>query len=366
MKVCFFIETLLIGGIGRVATTIVNNLAGYRGCSVCVALYARDGENEVYKIDPSITIETLLEKHTSMKDAIIKGRIVSKLHRYLKTNDIDIIIACGDLMFPAAVLACIGIKTKVVAWDHIAPTAKAQYGLQEVCRSVGAHFSNTVLVLTKAAQQYYQTKYPRQRIIQIYNPIDPLIFNNICQYNAESTRIISVGRLCYQKNFSRLIDIAEKALEDKSEWEWDIYGTGEELAELQKKCELKRLSEKVHFKGLASNLYELYGEYSFIVMTSRFEGFPMSLLEASANGLPMVAFDVPTGPDEIITNGKNGFICDSNDDNEMIERIRDLIERKEFRIAMSSASHENSIEYRIDRIIEEWFAMLSNVVGCPK
>ena len=173
---------------------------------------------------------------------------------------------------------------------------------------------------------------------------------------------MSVGRLCYQKNFGRLIDIAYTVLKNNPDWTWDIYGDGDEYQELNIKIKRLGLENKIFLKGNVSDIYSKYREYAFIVMTSRYEGFPMTLLEASANALPLISFDIETGPNEIIKNNFNGFLCNPNDDNEMICSISKLIESSELRKIMSKNSHSESYRFSIDRVTEEWIKLFNSMV----
>ena len=113
--------------------------------------------------------------------------------------------------------------------------------------------------------------------------------------------------------------------------------------------------------GNRSDLYTLYGEYAFCVMTSRYEGFPMTLLEASSNRLPLVAFDVPTGPDEIINDGINGYLVPADNDQLMKERIESLMEDASLRRAMSEEAYKTSEAFDTERILPKWRSLLKEV-----
>lgn len=361
MNVCFFIGKLTEGGIGRVASIIVNYLSKKNDISISALLYSKPEKQEIYKLEKTVPKEYLLEKHTSMKAAIIHEGLISKIRYYLKNNRIDIIVACGDMYFPAAILACCGrVKTKVICWNHTSPWISSDQSFQLLSRKFGMHFSDCNLVLTRSALRYYQSK-TKNMSVQIYNPIDP---NMDCtnSYCLESKKIMSVGRLCYQKNFGRLIDIAHTVLKNYPEWTWDIYGDGDEYQELNRKIKRLGLEKRICLKGNISDIYSKYREYAFIVMTSRYEGFPMTLLEASANALPLISFDIETGPNEIIKNNFNGFLCNSNDDNEMICSISKLIESSELRKIMSKNSHSESYRFSIERVIEEWIKLFNSIV----
>ena len=119
----------------------------------------------------------------------------------------------------------------------------------------------------------------------------------------------------------------------------------------------------MHFCGQVTDLYNRYKEYSFMVMTSRYEGFPMTLLEGCGNSLPLVSFDIPTGPDEIIDDGENGFLLDTEDCDGMVKRIIQLIENLDLRREMSEKSLIKSKAYKIKDICNAWYNAIQTVAG---
>ena len=195
----------------------------------------------------------------------------------------------------------------------------------------------------------------------IYNPIDPNAVEKRKPYCADVQKIITVGRLTYQKNMELLVRVADKVLKANPGWIWDIYGDGELRETLQEQINACGLQDVLTLKGQVSNVYDLYGEYAFKVLTSRYEGFPMTLLEASANGLPMVSFDIETGPNEIIEDGVNGFLLPSEDEEAMCKAIETLMHDSECRCKMSGESAKTSERFQLGEISEQWYALFQKM-----
>ena len=122
------------------------------------------------------------------------------------------------------------------------------------------------------------------------------------------------------------------------------------------------LSEQMHLRGQVNNLYERYRDYSIMVMTSRYEGFPMTLLEGSGNGLPLISFDVPTGPNEIIEDGVNGFLISAFDEEKMSEKIIMVMEDDVLRKKISLNSKELCLRFREEEIVNQWRELLGEVI----
>lgn len=362
IRVCFMLGALYEGGIGRVTSIMMNSLSKRKNLEIHAMLYAPPKAPEIYKLNPEVIKCYLLDEHVNMQAALLKKHAIRKLKRYLCENKIDIVIACGDLFYIVALAAGKLSGAKVVCWDHTNMFSNTDQKFQRLTRETGATFCDYNLVLTKAALAYYEKCHKLKKNYQIYNPVDQKAMVDY-DYAEDSKKIISVGRLSYPKNFSRLLDIASEVFKKHPDWTWHIYGSGENLKNLEEKKNSLNLQNNVFFEGQVSNIYELYRQHAFIVMTSRYEGFPMTLLEGAGSGLPMVSFDVQTGPNEIIVNGENGFLCDKENDAEMIARINELIENPELRKKLSTGSKRTAKRFNLDAITDQWVELIERVVA---
>ena len=96
-------------------------------------------------------------------------------------------------------------------------------------------------------------------------------------------------------------------------------------------------------------------------MTSRYEGFPMSLIEAAANKLPMISYDIQTGPNEIVKDGVNGYLIDFENKVLMAQRIESLINNSDLRVAMSNKSYETSQMFNVKDISSKWLKLMFDI-----
>lgn len=356
IKVCFLLGGFQgNGGIGRVTSILINQLCEDPDLDIHTIVYLHDARPLLYNLKSKIHTHILFTESCSMTKAILLKHAVKKVRQILQDEKIDLLISCGALYYPLGILACKKTDTKCVCWEHTNPTTSTDYKFQNLCRRYAASRCEHLVVLTKSAEHYYKQHFPvcKGKITQIYNPIDENAAKSRC-YDVNSKKIISVGRLSYPKNFERLIEIASHILPNHSEWSWDIYGDGELKEPLQNLIDEKNLASQLVLKGQVSDLYDRYAEYAFMVMTSRYEGFPMSLIEGAANRLPLVSFDIPTGPNEIITDGINGFLIDANSDDDMINKINQLVENPELRMSMSKESYRLKDSFDLARILEQW------------
>ena len=242
MRIAFLMGGLETnGGIGRVVSLLSSSLAGSNEIYiVCYGPY--NPANALYHISSLVRVDSLNCSET-MKSFLLHGGI-RKLRNYLRENEIEILIACGALFVPASVFACHLAKTKCICWEHSNANNSADHSFQQLCRRIGAHHADAVVVLTKQDENLFLDKYRMKRIVQIYNPVDERIHYDY-QTSENPKRIISVGRLTYQKNYPILIETAKRVLPKHSDWIWDIYGEGPDRPEIEKLIKEAKLTDQL-------------------------------------------------------------------------------------------------------------------------
>lgn len=359
MRICFYAGNYADGGTGRAVSLIGNELRRRTSHEIFALGHSRYNKEDVYPVEFPVTY--LYSQKMSMTHAVLKDHYLNKVSQYVKENKIDVLVCCLELLYPIALLVGKRCGIKVVTWLHTNPNIGDDYRFEKESRWLGARFSDCNVVLTKDTLEMYRRRFPSRRHVQIYNPVDRELLDYSGSYDTNSKRIISVGRLNYAKNYERLLAIAERVKLRHRDWQWDIYGEGEDREKLEHLIVEKRLGDFVHLCGQHRDIYSIYPRYAMMVMTSRYEGFPMTLLEAASCGLPMVAFDVKTGPKEIIRDGENGYLCPSDSDDTMVDRIETLIASEELRKAYSSNSLETAKQFSIDTILPEWESLFETL-----
>lgn len=350
------------GGIGRSTAIVANALAQKEDIKVTAICYIDKKVDFLYEISPKLTVRYLYEQNISMAKALLKNHAVALLAAELKKANADVVVACGALYYPLALLAARKTGSKCICWEHTNPAVTSDYKFQNYCRKFAVKKADKIINLTLSGDAYYkkELKAKPDRLLQLYNPVDKAAAVSP-EYNCESKKIISVGRLSYPKNFSLLLDVAADVLKKNPGWVWDIFGEGEEREALEAKIKELGLEGLVTLKGQVSDLYSRYGEYAFQVMTSRYEGFPMSLIEGAVNRLPLISFDIATGPSEIITDGENGFLVESENKAQMAEKIEELIKNSQLRVSMSQKAYESALRFDINEITERWCELCRNI-----
>ena len=209
------------------------------------------------------------------------------------------------------------------------------------------HASGVVSLTRKDAQNW--------QIVNSFTPVIPNVvhLNDTGNYSdCSSHHVIFVGRFFYQKGIDSLIDVWKLVHQKHPDWILDIYGEGE-LKDYYVKI-IEKLNINIVIHRPESTILQRYCESSMLLLTSVYEPFGLVMPEAMSCGLPVVAFDCPYGPADIITDGVDGFLVKNRDINEFANRVCQLIEDKELRIRMGRAAIKSAQRYRADVIMPKW------------
>ena len=183
---------------------------------------------------------------------------------------------------------------------------------------------------------------------------DPLTFSSSTYSPLTEKRVIAVGRYVYQKGFDLLLKawaIVEKECPD---WILTILGQGERSQYETLIDELKIDRNNCKLLGPTDQIQDEYMKSSLLVMSSRFEGFGMVLIEAMACGLPVISFDCPCGPKDIIQDHVDGLLVENGNIDKLAEAIIWMIQHPEQRKAMAVKAIGNVQRFKIDQIAEQW------------
>lgn len=224
-----------------------------------------------------------------------------------------------------------------------------------------------------------------QKIKVIYNPYDLEKINLLSEEAIEEKFqdifnkkcILNTGRLTMQKGQWHLIRVFSYVCHEFSDVELVFQGEGPLLVELKRLAENLRIIDRVHFVGFQGNPFKFMKNSFMYVLTSLYEGFPNTLVEAMICGLPVISADCKSGPREILLSDKDsidesyGILLDefqqnkdveglilSEEEKKMAARICQLLRNNEEYQAYRTKSIERSKDFRLTNIIEEWRKIL--------
>ncbi|MFE9812701.1 glycosyltransferase [Streptomyces sp. NPDC005548] len=174
-------------------------------------------------------------------------------------------------------------------------------------------------------------------------------------------RVVSIGRLHEEKGVDLLLDSWAEIALNHPHWKLAIYGVGPEEEILQKQAMQLGITDSVEWKGRTNDAAGALRESSIFALSSRGEGFPLSLMEAMATAVPCVAFDVSPGVREIVTDGKNGLLAPAGNTSAFAKLLNRMISDQELRDRMGQQAREDILRFSPPEVVDRWeylFALL--------
>jgi len=361
MHFVIFISSLSSGGAERVAVNIAKAWSA-RGDKVTLITLAPI-EMDFYTLDPQIQrigLDLFRDSRNSFVGIWENVRRVWCLRRQLKRLKPDVVVGMGTSSNILAVLASLGLACCVVVAEHIYPPMFPLSPIWERLRRWTYPHASVVLALTDESRKWIKENCPGSHVAMIPNAIQLPLSDGKSRIEPEeilpdSRRLIlAVGRLTHQKGFDFLIDAFCQIADAHLGWDLVILGEGEERQKLLAKIAYKGLLSRVFLPGTAGNIASWYERADIFVMSSRFEGFPCTLVEAMAHKLAVVSFDCDTGPRDIIRHEIDGYLVPSGDVTALAAKLDQLVGDEIIMKRYAELAVEVRERFSMERILKEW------------
>ncbi|EAH6126629.1 glycosyltransferase family 4 protein [Campylobacter jejuni] len=218
------------------------------------------------------------------------------------------------------------------------------------------HF-DALIILSDKELDKWQKWHKNIQVIPNFLPFISLKTSNLSQ-----KVVLSAGRFTKEKGFLRLIDIWEIVQKDENfkEWKLHIVGDGILKEEILHKIQDKKLEHSIILSPFNQNIEEEYLKASIYVMASHFEGFGMVLAESANYAIPSIAFDINTGPSDIIDNEKSGFLIEDGNLQEFADKLKILMQDESLREKFGkNAKEKMQKDFSQEFVIQKWNETIS-------
>ncbi len=387
-KVCFYLRTpFTLGGEQRVTTVLANYLvkAGYQ-VYFLVYDYNLSVDYDYYKLDKAVETVYIREAY-EIKNRILrrvpleirkrqKTRKIMKtlagqkwitmtkrdaglLAKYINRYDFDYVIGIANDHIAHLTIAKPYIKrAKIIGWQHSTFEAyfkmpgNRMYNYRELARDMFDNVDDYIVQTKSDAEQISREFNAECTVIN-----NPNTFGETAVSTLENNRFIAVGRFVENKRFMLRLKAFKIFNQEHDNWKLYLVGDGQEKGKYESYIEREGLQSKIILTGSTNETEKYYSDSSIYLMTSMWEGWGMTVVEAMQHGLPVISVDLPSIR-EIFGDSNCGIIMKNDSEEEMARCMKQLAENREKMKIMGINAVSRVKAFDSEVIGKQWEAVL--------
>ncbi len=363
-KIVFITSNLSqTGGLQMVTANLANEFAKKYKYNIDIINLGIKYGDEKYELNPNINVKYVGIDNSNCKNKfdLIKNLINSyiRLKNYIKLNcknKNQVIIGMGTGVSYLLPYIYNKKNNTIIGTQHN-PVRHTK--LMDIFRKITIAKMDHYVVLDKDTKIDMEINCKLKDIKIIPNPLTIKVDE---KSKLDSKIVLAVGRLTKQKGFDLLLESWKIVSSKHNDWNLVIVGEGEEYESLNNKIKNIGIEESVSIKPFTRDIQQYYKNSSIFVLSSRYEGFGLVVLEAQAFGIPVVAFNCPTGPRNIINDGIDGYLVEAENIDKLAKQIIMLIKDKNIRTKVGENAINNIEKFKIENIMKQWNSLISDLI----
>lgn len=350
-KIVFLINDITaLGGTERMCCLVANQLE-QMGFEVCILSRFEANPLPFFSLNAGVARKQLYDQPLT---AVRQMLLASRIYRAVQREQPDIVVSCDTQMCLYSSLPLLGKKH--IAWEHFNASIVTRFGSRWFGRRLASMLCQKIVVLTECDKAHWmqklQTRANKLSVIPNPSPVARVV--NIDSSQRKNI-VLAVGRMTEQKGFDLLIEAWQQIpAKVRQGWTLRIVGpNGSARPRLEAMLQSLGLADSVELVAGTANISQEYQAASFYVLSSRYEGFGLTLVEAMGQGLAVIAFDCPMGPKEILAD-KYGVLVPAKDIVKLSYAIQNFIENPELKDDYAKLAHQRAASYAPENIMHLW------------
>ena len=372
-KIVFFSGDITRGGgTERVGILIANALAACGEYEVAVVSLTQAAAQPTFALSPSIRMDALSDHWVTPGPGYLP--LIFRLKNYVRRQQADVLIDIDGVLDVLSLPVKWMTGVRVISWEHFNYHYfdEVGSGYRNVIRRLTARCADAIVTLTERDRDFYLEHLKiRHEICAIHNPIDDSVPDaDMREFHKGKKGLLSVGWLVDAKGFLRVPLIAHVLKEryPALDFVWYVAGEGEQRTVIQQQIHALDVQDQVKLLGRITDVRALYEQADVYVMTSKREGLPMVLLEAKQYGLPIISYDILTGPSEVIEDGVNGCLIPETGDEmadavAMADAIGRLLTDETQYTSFARHARDHIEDFLPEPIVAQWRELLERVIS---
>jgi len=363
MKIHIFIARMGIGGAERVCVNLANEFAR-KGHEVHIVVLNLENDVNTHLLEKSVQVHSL-EVSRLRYSFFAMLRYVKKFKPpflFVFGNEMAVILnklkKLHLIRTPVIVRVLNNVNISLSKEDNVSPIVenylkKAQKQLADMDHVIAQCDAMKEMLLEKKLLR-------EDQVTRVYNPVSSDLIHKTKERKVPYDKrdkdrirqIVFIGRLDPQKNLPHLIEAFAMVNKEMPKTCLRLIGNGNLTESIKKLVEEKGLSERVYFDGVCKNMETVYSRADMIVLSSEYEGMPNCLIEGIGCGVPVVSYDCPIGPREIVVDDVNGYLVKYNDIAQLAEKMTECLKRDWNEEIIRKTAEKFDVSYIADEYLD--------------